>query len=400
MINEKSIRLGYKYLLILALVCFINMITKNLIKNIIHPKFEIIKNEILNENENEKININKYVKLCLDGKILVKPKKVDENLSKITIYMLVFNGAKYLKYSLASIMNQNMTDYEFIIVNDKSSDNTSAILQEYQNIDSRIKVINNKMNRGTLYSRTIALMNARGEYIMNLDCDDLYVRLDLFNIVYKTFKIGNYDIVEYLGIQGESFDVLQKNSLLINIWENGDVILQPNVSNYPFKDTYEYRLFYNANWLRGVKTEICKKAAKILGENMELRVSTTDDLIYTIIFHQISSTIKKVNIFGVFYLYGTISSLQKNKFSKERLDSGIFDNLFLTQLTFNATKNTTEGKQNALFIYRIFVNLIYRYIKLSNKNNQKYFETIRKQFLSCNYFTKKQKKNFILRHNI
>ena len=71
-----------------------------------------------------------------------------------------------------------------------------------------------------------------------------------------------------------------------------------------------------------MKTEICKKAAKILGENMELRVSTTDDLIYTIIFHQISSTIKKVNIFGVFYLYGTISSLQKNKFSKERLDGG------------------------------------------------------------------------------
>ena len=336
--------------------------------------------------------MDKYIKLCLDGAILIKYEKFDEKIPKITIYMLVFNGAKYLKYSLASIMNQNMQDYELIIVNDKSSDNTSIILQKYRKNDTRIKIINNKQNRGTLYSRTIALINSRGEYIMNLDCDDLYVRQDLFNKIYKTIKIGNYDILEYLGIQGNSFNVFQKNSLLINIWENGDVILQPNVSNYPFKDTYEYRILHNANWLRAVNTEICKKAVKILGENMELRISTTDDYIYTIIIHQIANTIKKLNIFGVFYLDGTITSLQKNKFSKEKLNKGVFDNLFLTQLTFNVTKNTIEGKQNALFIYKIYLNLIYRYIKLSNKENQKYFKIIKKQFLSCEYFTKRQKK--------
>ena len=72
----------------------------------------------------------------------------NEKIPKITIYMLVFNGAKYLKYSLSSIMNQNMQDYEFIIVNDKSSDNTSIILQKYGKNDIRIKIINNKQNKG------------------------------------------------------------------------------------------------------------------------------------------------------------------------------------------------------------------------------------------------------------
>ena len=192
-------------------------------------------------------------------------------------------------------------------------------------------------------------MNARGEYIMNLDSDDLFVKPDLFDIVYKTIKFGDYDILEYLGIIGNSFNDSQKNGIITNIWENGDVIFQPDVSNYPFKDTYEYRIIYGANWLRAVKTEIYKKAVEILGENMELRVCTTDDFIYTIIIHQIASTIKKLNIFGVFYLSDTVSSLQKNKFSKKVFNKAVFDNLFLTQLTFNVTKNTTEGKQNALY---------------------------------------------------
>ena len=316
--------------------------------------------------------------------------------------MLVFNGENYLKYSLASIMNQNMQDYEFIIVNDKSFDNTLKLIQKIKKNDPRIKIINNKQNRGTLYSRTIALMNAQGEYIMNLDSDDLFVRSDLFNMVYKTIKTCNYDILEYLGIQSRSFNFSQDNELLINSWEKGDVILQPDVSNYPFKNTYEYRIIYGANWLRAVKTEIYKKAVKILGEKIELRVSTTDDFSYTIIIHQIASTIKKLNIFGIFYLYETNSSLQKNKFSKEGLNKGIFDNLFLIQLTFNVTKNTIEGKQNALFIYKFFISLIYKYVKNGeiNKENQKYFKTIQKQFLLCNYFTEDEKKNFILLYNI
>ena len=233
--------------------------------------------------------------------------------------MLIYNGERYLNYSLPSILNQNMSEYEFITVDDNSKDNTLQILQKLKDQDQRIKIIKNKKNRGTLYSRTMAIIYAKGEYIMNLDCDDIYVRQDLFSIICNNTKESNYDIVEYLGIAGNSFNFSKKNLLLVNKWDKEDVIFQPDVSNYPFKNKHEYRIIYNANWLRAIKNDIYKKAVTILGNNMELRVLTTDDFTYTIIIHQIASTIKKIYIFGVYYILGTTSSLQKNRFLKMNL---------------------------------------------------------------------------------
>ena len=182
----------------------------------------------------------------------------------------------------------------------------------------------------------------------------------------------------------------------MNIWDKGDIIFQPDVSNYPFKNNYKYRLLFNANWLRAVKNEVYKSAVKILGNNMELRVCTTDDYTYTIIIHQIANTIKKLNVFGVYYLSATANSLQKNKFKNKGGNDGIFDSLFLIQLTFNVTKNTREGKENALFIYKTFIHLISKYINSTNEKNKQYFKTIQKQFLSSHYYTEKQKKDLFL----
>ena len=130
------------------------------------------------------------------------------------------------------------------------------------------------------------------------------------------------------------------------------------ISNYPLKNTHQYRIINNANWLRAVKNEIYKKAVKILGNNMELRVCTTDDFTYTIIIHQIADTIKKINIFGVYYILNTASSLQKNQFKNESINDGIFDVLFLFKLAFNVTKNTKDGKDNALYLYKFYFKII------------------------------------------
>ena len=66
--------------------------------------------------------------------------------------MLIYNGEKYLNYSLPSIFNQNISEYEFLAVDDNSKDNTLQILQKLKNQDNRIKIIKIKQNRGTLYS--------------------------------------------------------------------------------------------------------------------------------------------------------------------------------------------------------------------------------------------------------
>jgi hypothetical protein len=90
---------------------------------------------------------------------------------KITVLMSVYNAERYLHEAMDSILNQTFKDYEFVIVNDGSTDGTLGILQGYR--DPRIRIINNPQNIGLTQSLNEALKSARGEYIARQDADDI-----------------------------------------------------------------------------------------------------------------------------------------------------------------------------------------------------------------------------------
>ena len=90
----------------------------------------------------------------------------------VSVVMPVYNGAKYLDRSIQSILNQSYPDFELIMVDDGSSDNSWDILQDYAAKDSRIRLLKNDQNRGISYSRNRANEIARGKYIMMMDQDD------------------------------------------------------------------------------------------------------------------------------------------------------------------------------------------------------------------------------------
>ena len=92
---------------------------------------------------------------------------------KISVVMPVLNGEKYLAEAIESILNQTFQDFEFIIVDDGSTDQTPEILRSYANKDSRIQIVTNPINRGIGYSRNRGIALSRGEYIANMDADDL-----------------------------------------------------------------------------------------------------------------------------------------------------------------------------------------------------------------------------------
>ena len=94
-----------------------------------------IKLNVEREYQKEKSNMEKYIKQCLEGKIDKKKAKITINKPKIIVYMLIYNGEKYLNYSLQSIFNQNISEYEFLAVDDNSKDNTLRILQKLKNKD-------------------------------------------------------------------------------------------------------------------------------------------------------------------------------------------------------------------------------------------------------------------------
>jgi glycosyltransferase involved in cell wall biosynthesis len=85
--------------------------------------------------------------------------------------MPVYNGERYLKEAMDSILNQTFQNFEFIVINDGSTDSTSAIIESYS--DSRIICLRNEKNCGVAISLNKGLRIARGKYIVRMDSDDL-----------------------------------------------------------------------------------------------------------------------------------------------------------------------------------------------------------------------------------
>jgi len=92
-------------------------------------------------------------------------------MAKVTVLMSVYNGEKYLREAIDSILKQTFKDFEFLIINDGSTDSTAEILKSYQ--DPRIKIINNEKNVGLTKSLNEGLKLAKGEYIARMDADDI-----------------------------------------------------------------------------------------------------------------------------------------------------------------------------------------------------------------------------------
>ena len=88
----------------------------------------------------------------------------------ITIYITNHNYGKYLSKSINSVLKQTYSNYELIIIDDGSTDNSKNIIKKYQNLKN-IKIIFQK-NKGLLVSNNIALKLSNGDYITRLDADD------------------------------------------------------------------------------------------------------------------------------------------------------------------------------------------------------------------------------------
>lgn len=93
----------------------------------------------------------------------------------VSVVMPVYNRENLVARAIESVLSQTFQDFEFIIVDDGSTDNTPKILNDYAALDKRIKIIRNETNRGIPFSRNRGINAARGTYIATMDSDDYSV---------------------------------------------------------------------------------------------------------------------------------------------------------------------------------------------------------------------------------
>jgi len=94
------------------------------------------------------------------------------SIPKISVVMPAYNAAVYLDEAVTSILNQTFRDFEFIIINDGSNDDTASILDKYEKSDSRIRVYHQE-NQGMIAALNRGCRLARGKYIARMDADDV-----------------------------------------------------------------------------------------------------------------------------------------------------------------------------------------------------------------------------------
>ncbi|MCK4829810.1 glycosyltransferase, partial [bacterium] len=115
--------------------------------------------------------VRKFYGRAWDAELPVSLHQNDPAPPDIRVVMPVYNGDKYLKEAIESILQQTYQNFEFIVINDSSTDNTKEILKLYD--DPRIMIINNSNNLGLTKSLNKGIKAAKGEYIARMDADDI-----------------------------------------------------------------------------------------------------------------------------------------------------------------------------------------------------------------------------------
>jgi hypothetical protein len=179
----------------------------------------------------------------------------------VSVLMPVYNGEHYLREAMDSIFEQTLTDYEFLIIDDGSNDESANIIRSYR--DSRIVFMQNDQNRGLVYSLNRGLQYARGEYIARMDQDDISLSTRL------TSQVEYMDTHPQIGLCGTWMEVMGDRSgqimkyhhdcddikcllLFVSVVAHPTVIMRRNVladSLLQYSDTFQHAEDYEL-WLR------------------------------------------------------------------------------------------------------------------------------------------------------
>jgi glycosyltransferase involved in cell wall biosynthesis len=183
---------------------------------------------------------------------------------EISVIMTVYNGGKFLREAVDSILNQTYQEFELIIIDDGSTDSTLQIINSYH--DPRISLIENGQNRGQSYSRNLGIKESKGDYIAIMDADDIALPKRL-EIQYEYLK-SNTEIslcgswIEVIGEEGdfkkirkvptENFEI--KADLIFNC-----PIIHPTVM-FVKKDFAENGFFYDEEFKYAQDMELWSRA--------------------------------------------------------------------------------------------------------------------------------------------
>ena len=196
----------------------------------------------------------------------------------LSIIVPIYNTSQYLPECIDSILNQTYQNFEVILINNGSTDNSGEICDKYAETDSRIKVIHKK-NGGQSSARNMGLDIASGEYITFVDSDDMLSLNTLSSNMYLLNNNNNIDILQYpiskniksLSNSNHStkFEVvIERTESLYQAW-----LQNKTITNYVCNKIFKRNIFNNLRFKEGIYYEDRHLMCDILAKCNKLAIS-------------------------------------------------------------------------------------------------------------------------------
>jgi glycosyltransferase involved in cell wall biosynthesis len=157
------------------------------------------------------------------------------NVPAVSVILPAYNCEKFIGKAIQSVLQQTFTDFDLIIINDGSTDNTETIIHEFD--DQRIIYLKNSNNQGLIYTLNKAITHANGKYIARMDADDICLRDRLAK--QKAFLDQNEDItviastIEFINEQEEKTGIWELDRQTITPAQIKGAILKQNCIAHP-----------------------------------------------------------------------------------------------------------------------------------------------------------------------
>lgn len=283
-----------------------------------------------------------------------------KNTVKFSVLIPVYNAGKYLEDCIESVLNQSYKNFEIILVDDGSTDNSLNICKRYTD-DLKIKTITQK-NKGQFFARQRALSEAKGEYCIFLDSDD-YWHSNLLLKVHETIKTYDSDLVIFrytkVSDNGEVlftspstfenhtlFDVSNKEELfkvMSNSFDLNNLVCKAFRRNIVNKDFFKY---YN-----------------------NIRIRNGEDLLQSLSLISNANTICYVNQTLYFYRYNTSSV-------SNTLNINILNDITTVRksLLKYMTVHHCDSEENKRELYTFYLKILLKNLHVVYLSNHKFYE--------------------------
>ena len=242
---------------------------------------------------------------------------------------------------------------------------------------------------GSLYSRNIGVLMAKGKYIFGLDNDDLFFSEDILYYTLKVAEDSNFDIVGFRAFKFTNYrDNLDKIYDLNNYqyYKNNTIVFQPELSTWMVSKNGRYQPHDVTIWAKCFKTKIYKEAIIKLGiKRYSIFVSWAEDNIMNFIIFNLANSFIFIFKYGIIHLH----NISTASFSLGR-DIQLFGELFFIDVIYDFSKNNSDKNYAVMGLYNI--KKVFRINKFVNNTNLVYLKSILYKFLNSQYFSNRIKK--------